>query len=96
MPFKRFKRIFFANFRNQHDRVTSVHLIRRQSERLPQEPFDTVSLHAFAVSFADGYPHRGLVRRTVDHRQRRRERAFAFLEKFLKIRLFFESEIFHF
>jgi hypothetical protein len=48
------------------------------------------------VFFPDGNTHRSLFRFLIQNRQRGGKSAFAFLKKFIKIRLFFKPEIIHF
>lgn len=79
----------WTNLRNEDDGIRAPHFSLCCTESLAYQTFDTVTLHAFSVSFADGNTHSRLVGRTVYHRQRRGKGAFPFLEKPLEIRLFF-------
>lgn len=96
MPFEGVKRITLAYFWNKNEGVSALHFALHFAKRFAQEPFDMVSLYAFSVFFTDRNPHRHLICRTVYDRQRGGKRPFSLGKKFLEIRLFFQSLIFHF
>ena len=96
MPFERFKSVFITHFRDQNNRIISLHLIAGKTERFPNQSFDAVSLHAFAVFFSHGNTHRHFFIRRIKHGERGGKRALSLLEKPIEIRLFFEPIIIHY
>ena len=95
MPFKRFERIRLAYFRYDDERIRTFQFARHVSERFSNQPFHTVSHHAFSVPFAYGDAHCQLVRGKINHGEGGGKSPFSLLKKLLKIRLFFQFEIFH-
>ena len=95
MFFKRFHRIFLAYLWNEHEGIFAYHFALYRAKSLSKEPFNAVSLYAFAVFFTDRNSHRHFLSRGIHERQRRGKRPFSFLEQFLKIWLFFQSYVFH-
>ena len=95
MLFKSFHGVFLTHFWNQYEGIAPFYVFLRQAKRLAKKPFDAVSLYAFAVFFANGNPHRRPFRRAIKKGERRRREPLSFLEEPLKVRLFFQSQIFH-
>ena len=57
MFFESIQRVVFANLWDKHDGVIALHFRIHRSKRLAKKSFYTVSLYAFAVSFAYGNTH---------------------------------------
>ena len=90
---EREKGIVLPHFRNEDDKIVSLYLSAHGTEGFAQKPFDTVSLHAFAVPLAHGNAHVQLLRGGIDHRQGRGKRAPAPGKQFIEIRLFFQAQV---